>query len=373
MRLWEKNYVLTMTIILLVLYGSMLFVLNYSFRFNLERVCEQGMQTEQSILYSVKSLLNEDGEHKKLKLYSEVLEKQGIFFAVYKGQEAVTDSLPVFEAPSLSEGKVQMLRAVDGRYLCFADTFMYQDIEKVSVYYAEKVDDLYKNHQKQSYLLLVISTFISLIIAAILYFAMKKIYYPINNIAHELRTPLTSIQGYAQYILFGKVSEEDIQYACARINEETGYINEVIERLLVMEHIKDGKISLEKIDAVAFFEKVKTHNPSVIIDNTMDTIMGDETLLLCLFMNLLSNTRRAGEKITITAHGSEINICNEDDYIDKAMLRLLNGNRAIPKDRIQGKGLGVSLCHEIVKLHRGILRYESQEGEGVRITIIFPD
>ena len=48
-----------------------------------------------------------------------------------------------------------------------------------------------------------------LILSLFLYYIMKKLYYPINNIAHELRTPLTNIYGYAEYIQKAKLTEED--------------------------------------------------------------------------------------------------------------------------------------------------------------------
>lgn len=215
------------------------------------------------------------------------------------------------------------------------------------------------------------SVLISFLFGGILYITMKKIYYPINNIAHELRTPLTSIQGYAQYILFGKVSGEDIQYACARINEEAGYMNEIIERILIMENIKNGAVHLEKIEVEGIFETIKSHYPSVVINNKLEYVMGDKTLLLCLFMNLISNTGRGGDKIVITAENNEISIYNKEDYVDGEMLKILNENRPIPKEKVRGKGLGVQLCHEIVKLHHAKLKYESKKGEGVRVTIIF--
>lgn len=372
MKLWEKNYILTMIIILLVIYGSMFFVLQYSFSFNFKKAYEQGCQTEKSILYSVKGLYNEDEEHTKLKLYCESLEKQAVFFAVYRGEEVVVDSLPVSTISLISE-KDQLVKGRDGRYLVISDSFLYEGTVRIFVYHVEEMEELYGNHQKQMYLFLGISAFLSFLIAGILYFAMKKIYYPMNNIAHELRTPLTSIQGYAQYILFGKVSAEDIQYACTQINEKAGYMNEIVERLLVMEHIKNGKILFKKVDLSKLFQALQFQYPSIIIESKMKYVMGDETLLLCLLTNLLSNTSRAGENIVLTASGNEICISNQDDFIEKDVLKCLNHNRSIPGDKLHGNGLGVCLCHDIAKLHHAKIHYDSQEREGVKITITFQE
>lgn len=371
MRLWEKNYVLTMTLILLILYGSIFYVFYDSFQINFNRACERGIQTEQGILYFVKSLLNEDPEHKKLNIYCETMKKQNVYVAVYEGRAEIVDYIPALNRPETKQG-LQVVTDGKSRYLYISDSFLSRSGKELCFYYVEQIDEIYENYRKQVYVFLLINAFISFFIAGVLYFAMKKIYYPINNIAHELRTPLTSIQGYAQYILFGKVSGEDIQYASSRINEEAGYINEIIERLLVMENIKNGKIDMEKIELDDLFDTVKVHYPDVIIHNNMKYVMGDKTLITCLFMNLLSNISRAEGQIVITAFDNEINICNRGDFIDKSMLKVLNGNRSIPKDQIKGKGLGVSLCHEIVKLHHGSLHYESQEKEGVKVTISIP-
>lgn len=372
MKLWEKNYVLTMSVIMLILYGSIFFVLYQSFQTNLKKACERGMQTEQSIGYSVSSLLNEDPEYRKLKLYCEIMERQKVFFAVYEGESEIVNSLPNLRLGVIKPG-LQIMKDGKARYLCVLDSFVSQNEKEIHIYYAEPVDEIYENYRKQVCMFLFINALISFFIAWVLYFAMKKIYYPINNIAHELRTPLTSIQGYAQYILFGKVSEEDVQYACSRINEEAGYINEIIERLLVMENIKNGKICMEKIDVADLLETVKTYYPFITIDNKMEFIMGDKTLILCLLMNLLSNISRSEGEIVITASDNQVCICNREDFIDKDMLKALNGNRAIPKKRIKGKGLGVSLCHEIVKLHHGRLYYESVKSNGTKVTVVFPD
>lgn len=370
MKLWEKNYVLTMALILLILYGSIFYMLYDSFQMNFHKACERGIQTEQGILYLVKSLLNEDTEHKKLKIYCETMKKQNVYVAVYEDKTEIVDNLPASILEKMEPG-LQIITDGKSRYLCIFDSLLSQSEKELSFYYVERVDEIYEKLYRQVYVFLFIVIGISFFIAWILYFAMKKIYYPVNNIAHELRTPLTSIQGYAQYILFGKVSEEDIQYACSRINEEAGYMNEIIERLLVMENMKNGKINMGKIDLEDLFDTVKAHYPDICINNNMKYVMGDKTLITCLFMNLLSNISRAGGEIVITASDNKISICNKKDFIDKRMLKILNGNRSIPKDRIKGKGLGVSICHEIVKLHQGSLFYESQEKEGVKVTVTF--
>lgn len=370
MKLWEKNYVLAMGLIMLILYVSMFFVLRASFKMNFDNVCNIAIRNEQSIAYLVQSFLNEDTEYTKLKIYCQGMQRQGCLFSIYRGDTWIVGELP-FQIPSGSEN-IQMLREGNVRYLFINNSFSGQDGNKYTLYYTEDMGELYDNHTKQLILLVGFACILSLILAAVLYFSMKKIYYPIDNIAHELRTPLTSIQGYAQYILYGKIKEEDIQYAGNRINEEAIYMNNIIERLLVMENVRDGKIVMERVELKSLFDVVEVHYPDVVIDNQMDYVLGDRTLLLSLLLNLLSNTGREGSNIHISAAEHKIIIYNPEDAMDENMTKILNGNRKIPREKVKGKGFGVHLCHEIVKLHHGQLRYEVVEGGGMRVTVYLP-
>lgn len=370
MKLWEKNYVLTMCMIMLILYGSIFLILSNSFRLNLRLICEQEKQNENNIKYALKSLLNEDPEHTKVKLYSEELKKQDTYVDLYDGQKEIVSYLP-FKIVRENEQSMVIIKEGAHRYLFIFDSFLYQDKDEISLCYMGVIDEVYNNHQKLVRVMLLISSLITIFIACMLYYAMRKIYHPINNISHELRTPLTSIQGYAQYILYGKINEEDIQYAGTRINEEAKYINEIIERILVMENIKNGEIHIGKIKLEDVWESVKVHYPSLVVEGDMQYIMGDRTLLQSLFLNLLSNISRAGNDIIITASEGVIRIQNREDYIDPEMLDILNGNHRIPKERIKGRGFGAALCQEIASLHHAKIRYESSEDFGTVVSLLF--
>lgn len=369
MKLWEKNYVLTITLVLFTLYGSLFFVINTSFQTNFSQAYDSTLQTKRSLVSSVKTLIDIDEEHKKLNLYCQAMAAQDVLTAVSCDGERLIDFLPV----QIDEGEIsnnQFVETKAHRYLYVRESFMVQDTV-VTLHYMRPMDAFYDAFHKQIFFFLMIGIVISCLLSLILYFAIKKMYHPINNIAHELRTPLTAIQGYAQYILLGKVSPEDILFASGQIHQEAQYINEIINRLLAMDYIRNEKLHMEKIDLPDFFESLKAHYPSLIIKNEMSYLTGDRTLLLCLFMNLISNISRSGGQVRITALDCKICIFNREDFIESELLHMLNKNRSIPKEKIHGKGLGVPLCHEIVKLHHGTLRYESSEDEGTTVTLTF--
>lgn len=369
MKLWEKNYVLTITLVLFTLYGSLFFVLNNSFRTNFSQIYDSTLQTKRSLVSSLETMIDIDEKHEKLNLYCQAMKNQDILIAVSYDGEMLINFLPI----EIDYDEIQMdqvIKANHHRYLYVSEVLINQDTE-VILHYVRPMDDFYDAFHRQIRFFLIVGILISALLSCILYFAIKKMYHPINNIAHELRTPLTAIQGYAQYMLLGKVSPEDILFASGQIHQEAQYINEIIDRLLAMDYIRNEKLHMEKIDLEDFFKTLKTHYPSIIIKNEMPYLTGDRTLLLCLFMNLISNISRSGGQVIITAQDNKIRIFNREDFIENELLPMLNKNRSIPREKIHGKGLGVPLCHEIVKLHHGKLQYESTKTNGTTVTIVF--
>ena len=48
MKIWEKNYLLTMSLLLALLFGSLFFMQQYSFRKNLDKYCDNAFLNESS-------------------------------------------------------------------------------------------------------------------------------------------------------------------------------------------------------------------------------------------------------------------------------------------------------------------------------------
>ena len=57
LKIWEKNYLLAMGLLLFLLFGSMLFIQQYSFRKNLDFYCERTLFNESRAEYEISSLL----------------------------------------------------------------------------------------------------------------------------------------------------------------------------------------------------------------------------------------------------------------------------------------------------------------------------
>lgn len=365
MKIWEKNYVLTMILLLLLLYGSIFFMEQYSFRENLEKYCENSYQNEIRAEYAVSMFLM-GGEYQRLEWYCRSLERQSIYLQVRDGEEILTDHLP-FSWENCKEKAFQIVRNQSRIYACISKSM---DYENIYIFYLEDISGLYEIQRKQMFILLSFAVLISLSLSGILYHVMKKIYAPVNNIAHELRTPLTAIQGYSQYIMFGNIGKEDVDFACREIESQAEYMNALIENLLIMGNLRDGEIRMKNIESDFIIKEMQQYFPFLSFDKQTEYLYGDKTLLVSLLRNIISNTARQGENIRVTIGDNVITVCNGDDFIEEEMLEVLNSSHAVPREKVEGKGLGVSLCREIVKKHHGKLIYQRAENGGVEILIL---
>lgn len=366
MKIWEKNYVLTMALLLSLLYGSIFFLGQYSFQENLEKYCENSYYNEVRAEYALSLFLVEKGEYQRLKWYCRSLEKQNAYLQIRDGEEVLADHLP-FLWENHKEKAFQIVRNQGRVYACISQAM---NSENVFVVYMEDISGLYETQRKNMVILLGFAALISLSLSAILYHLMKKIYAPVNNIAHELRTPLTAIQGYSQYIMLGNIGKEDIDFACREIESQSGYMNALIENLLIMGNLRDGEIRMKNIESDSIIKEMQQYFPFLSFGKQTEYLYGDKTLLVSLLRNIISNTARQGENINVVIGDNRIIVCNRDDSIEEKMLEALNSGHAVPKENVKGKGLGVPLCREIVKKHHGKLVYQRAENGGVEILIL---
>lgn len=369
MKIWEKNYILTMVLLMALLFGSIFFIQQYSFRKNLDQYCMNSFLNENRIEFSLSSFLPDERETGRLSRYCQSLQSQDIYLRVKHQGKTLVDSRP-FLWDSSGKKDVQIVKEDHRVYICIASSWKDPEYGKIGLLYLEEISDLYKLQQKQMLFLLLLAVLLAVLLLSILYSVMKRIYTPVSNIAHELRTPLTAIQGYAQYILLGSIDKEDMIFAGGQIDIQARHMNALIETLLIMGNLRDGEITMKRMDTGEIIEELIAYFPFVSVDDQVGYLYGDKTLMLSLLRNLLSNTCRQGENIRLQIRENTVTIYNQDDYIEEKLLELLNKGHFIPDEKIQGRGLGVPLCREIVKKHRGKLQYQNLPEGGVEITIL---
>lgn len=367
MKLWEKNYVLAMGLALCILFGSVFVIQQYSFSKNLDFYCEDTLFQESRAEYGLSALLaGSDGEG-RVKWYCHGLQKQKVYLLVESQGKVLADSRPF---PWEGGGKrFQIVTNSSGTFACVSSSFTVIGRGTVHVLYLKNMDGFYGTWKKQMLLLLAAALALAVLLSVVLYAAMKKIYAPIRNIAHELRTPLTAIRGYAQYILLGNIKPEDIAFASSQIDKEAGHMDGLVENLLIMGGLREGGIEMGRVGVEGLAGELKQYFPFLEIKCQSEYLYGEKTLLLSLLRNLIWNTSRQGEHVSLDIWDGGFLIYNRDDRLDQELLGALNGSRPVPKERIVGKGLGVPLCREIAAKHHGALQYRNMPQGGVEIKV----
>lgn len=205
---------------------------------------------------------------------------------------------------------------------------------------------------------------------------------------HELKTPMTSIIGYADLLRTQQLSKEEEEDAINYIFSEAKRLENMSLKMLDLFVADKNEIVLEEAVPAKIVNYVADHlrqnfekNGILICAKTEDgKCRMDSDLVQALLINLLDNARKSmkqGGKIEICLKmlpdGCEISVKDEGKGIPKeALNHLTEAFYRVDKSRSREEGsagLGLSLCDKIVKLHRGTMEFESEEGKGTMVKV----
>lgn len=213
----------------------------------------------------------------------------------------------------------------------------------------------------------------------------------LTNITHELLTPLTVISATI-YKLKERVPqyEEDYLVMDNNINRTTRLLRQILEVRksqagqlhllvnrgnlisLIEEACENIRPMAEHQQVILSLEKPKTEGMAWFDADKMDKII----------YNLLSNAikyNKVGGKIDVSLSLSKeqavISVSDNGIGMSKEKMkhlytRFFDGDYR--KQNQSGTGIGLSLTHDLVKLHHGDIQCESQEGKGTTFTITLP-
>lgn len=213
----------------------------------------------------------------------------------------------------------------------------------------------------------------------------------IATVSHEFKTPLTSI-GMAVELLNNKntLSKDKIQCDLIKIiKDETERLKYLINDLLDLSKLKVGKsplkfekCSLKKIILTSikelknFCENKKAKIILMDIDNSLQ-VLADFNKIVLVLNNLITNGIRYSKKnelpvINIKAmrKNNNIIVAVKDngvgipkDYLEKIFDKFTQV-KVSTNDTIEGTGLGLFICSEIIKAHGGEIWVESISNKG---------
>lgn len=204
----------------------------------------------------------------------------------------------------------------------------------------------------------------------------------VNTISHELRNPLGFIKGYTTTLLRDDAQwDRNVQIDFLQIIErETNNLSELIDNLLDSSRLQSGQMKftyqIVRLDSLLKDEinRALILDPGRTIELTCEpdipTIQADTRRLAQVFDNLLSNSRKyapnAAVKIIVSHDANSIKINFIDNgpgiptaYISKIFTRFFR----IPERSmdVHGSGLGLSICKQIIEMHKGEIKAESSE------------
>lgn len=213
----------------------------------------------------------------------------------------------------------------------------------------------------------------------------------LTNITHELLTPLTIISATIYKLkAMAPQYEEDYLVMDSNINRTTRLLRQILEvrksqagqlHLLVSrgnlisfieEACENIRPMAEHQQVTLSLEKPKAEGMAWFDADKMDKII----------YNLLSNAikyNKVGGKIDVSLsldkEQAVITISDNGIGMSKEKMkhlytRFFDGDYR--KQNMPGTGIGLSLTHDLVKLHHGDIQCESQEGEGTTFTITLP-
>lgn len=215
--------------------------------------------------------------------------------------------------------------------------------------------------------------------------------------SHELRTPLHGIMGLSQTLIDGSpdlvtpAQKENLELICS----EAKHLNDMVSEILDFSKISAGKVDLfleyTKVEEVASTvvsllssEAEKKGITLKLECRDVPKIIADRKRLRQVLINLVGNAIKFsdGGTVTITIQpkddrGVRIFVCDEGRGIDTKDLDRIWDPFVQAEDsdtRVAGgTGLGLAISKNLVELHGGSIRVESESGKGSRFIVDLPE
>lgn len=359
MRIWQKIYLVTLAVFLVMLNSGLFLAASFIFQHNLELEREQA-RTEcyflsQNLEHDF-SILQRNGRYDEeiiaavIQGYQSYYEKKNSAIALRETEGEVADEIQSTVEKGGSRIYVRVQQVLSAPY------------EGYFLFYEKELKELEDLWQTMKRTFVLISLVMSLTLCLILYFLMQRILRPLDslnagvaeiaaghyereifcqgkdeiaelaanvnrmseeirkqiaalkekngkkqqlmdNMAHELRTPLTSIYGYAEYLQRAKVSEKETYEGLSYIMSESRRLTRMGEMMLSMRMYEQEEICFEPVSVkqtAVHVEKLlrgklQEKQMKLECNFSVEYVMGEEVMLVNLFRNLLENAIRASK------------------------------------------------------------------------------
>ena len=213
------------------------------------------------------------------------------------------------------------------------------------------------------------------------------------NVSHELRTPVTVVRGYTESLVDGIVTDEERrQQHYARMLSECQNMERLVGDLLLLSKMQNPDFLIEKepVTLQQVFRDLQRTASALAEKKQIEIVvtqpeepclmMGDYGRLRQMFLVILDNAvkfSKENSKVYITLEcDREIRVSIRDEGVGISEEELPNIFDKFYKSKLRqnakGSGLGLAIAREICLKHDGIIKVDSEVGEGTTFHFTFP-
>ncbi len=217
----------------------------------------------------------------------------------------------------------------------------------------------------------------------------------VSNASHELKTPLATMKIMLESLIYQPDMDKELRAEfMSDINSEIDRLSNVVSDLLTLVQMDSQNVKLTRENlSIAALIKENAHRLQPIADQKGQQIAltlsdpcdiyADKSKLNQVIYNLMENavkyTQSGGQiKVSLVRQGRDaiFTVSDNGPGIPKENLphvfdRFYRVDKARSREK-GGTGLGLSIVHQLVLLHGGAIRVESEEGKGASFIVELP-
>ncbi|MBS8266097.1 sensor histidine kinase [Mesobacillus boroniphilus] len=215
-----------------------------------------------------------------------------------------------------------------------------------------------------------------------------------SDVSHELRTPLTTISGIIEGLRNNMIPEAEKDRGINLVSQETKRLIRLVNENLDYDKIRSNQVQLfkEDIELVEVLEIIQDqlgfqaeeqHNRIEIEAEESVMVHADYDRLVQILINITKNSIQFTEYGTIWLRGrmdgphtvievEDTGMGIEPAEIEKIWHRFYKADISRTSNPFGEFGLGLSIVKQLVQMHDGKIKAESEHGKGTKFVIELP-